>query len=412
MDQSARDKSANEIRLPKNIRQIGSVSGGCRVYLEDYAYTFIMKMKKQDEPSAGILVGEQKIGKDDVRYLFINGAVAAADTYMEGQVLHINDFTKATILEKQEKYFPKAELCGWFFCSPDQMEFTLESLYETSSKHFPEEDSVFFWYRQGDEAFYVPRGRHLEKLSGYYVYYERNEAMQEYMISRSPKKIVKPAEQEEVVKNFREVMKQKKEVPEKKNSHFSLAVAALLVATVAVSGYKMMQNKEDPLPVSGQVESTTQEESAGTSGQGSVIVEEIPGNVYMTEEGGEETLPVSSEGSETTSVAPQPSGESSAAKTQAPETQAPETQAPQTEAPQTTAAQTQEPQTTTAQTQPEQTQAQTASAPETYTVKAGDTLSSISMAVYHNEQMIREICEINGIENPDFLYEGQVLKMP
>ena len=47
-----------------------------------------------------------------------------------------------------------------------------------------------------------------------------------------------------------------------------------------------------------------------------------------------------------------------------------------------------------------------------YTVKKGDSLMSISKAVYHTTAMIPEICNANQIENMDMIYEGQQLLLP
>ena len=42
----------------------------------------------------------------------------------------------------------------------------------------------------------------------------------------------------------------------------------------------------------------------------------------------------------------------------------------------------------------------------------GDSLMSISKAVYHTTAMIPEICNANQIENMDMIYEGQQLLLP
>ena len=47
-----------------------------------------------------------------------------------------------------------------------------------------------------------------------------------------------------------------------------------------------------------------------------------------------------------------------------------------------------------------------------YTVKKGDSLMSISKAVYHTTQKVQDICNANQIENMDMIYEGQQLLLP
>lgn len=57
-------------------------------------------------------------------------------------------------------------------------------------------------------------------------------------------------------------------------------------------------------------------------------------------------------------------------------------------------------------------QESTASIPQYYVVERGDTLRSISYAVYGNYSMVDEICEWNKIENPDSILCGQRLLLP
>lgn len=49
---------------------------------------------------------------------------------------------------------------------------------------------------------------------------------------------------------------------------------------------------------------------------------------------------------------------------------------------------------------------------DTYTVKAGDTLSAIVQRYYGNLDRLREVAAYNGIQNFNYLQIGQVLKLP
>ena len=54
------------------------------------------------------------------------------------------------------------------------------------------------------------------------------------------------------------------------------------------------------------------------------------------------------------------------------------------------------------------------SAPQTYTVARGDSLSKIAKTVYGDANRWRDIFEANRdqIDNPDLIHPGQVLKLP
>ena len=62
--------------------------------------------------------------------------------------------------------------------------------------------------------------------------------------------------------------------------------------------------------------------------------------------------------------------------------------------------------------QAESANADTQNSARYYTVKKGDSLMSISKAVYHTTQKVQDICNANQIENMDMIYEGQQLLLP
>ncbi len=49
---------------------------------------------------------------------------------------------------------------------------------------------------------------------------------------------------------------------------------------------------------------------------------------------------------------------------------------------------------------------------ETYEVKKGETLITISKKFYGGTEMIDSIMALNGIKNRDYIYEGQIIKLP
>ena len=80
-DSAETEEEASEIsgiRLPKNIRQVGTPQGGRRIYVEDYVMTYLNQLAKPGNTYArgAILLGEYKqIEQQGV--LFISGAIEA-----------------------------------------------------------------------------------------------------------------------------------------------------------------------------------------------------------------------------------------------------------------------------------------------------------------------------------------------
>ena len=79
--------------LPRNIRQIGVAGEKYKIYMEDYVYTFLIRLARTEENQevqkgrVAVLTGEIK-WKTGTAYLFIRGAVMAED--MEAAVDHVD----------------------------------------------------------------------------------------------------------------------------------------------------------------------------------------------------------------------------------------------------------------------------------------------------------------------------------
>ena len=78
---NAGNRELSEIKLPKNIKQIGDVDSDKKIYIEDYAYTYINSVahQKPDKNQAGILLGENMRNKSE-SCIFIKGVIKARFT--------------------------------------------------------------------------------------------------------------------------------------------------------------------------------------------------------------------------------------------------------------------------------------------------------------------------------------------
>ena len=445
-------------RIPKNIRQIGEIEDWIKVYIEDYVVTYIHRVNVQSrsgKPRWGLLLGKKERTEHSV-YLFLSGAmeVTEEETRNSGGWDQIEETIRVR--------FPGSQIWGWFLCESESQNVSEEWASQMFRKYFDREYQVLYWQREREADFYVSSIRGLERLRGYHIYYERNEEMQEYMILSSPHYRTEPEPGgETVVDNYRKIMQEKR--PERKTErkqekvskektystvwkdadrqsggtgprpagseektgmpegtrqsrqpgrknygffHAASLVCVFLIGIMAFYGRRDMQT-------SALVES----QSAGQTDSGEMeanaaVIEEIPANIQPTEEpAAEETH---TEGAESqapqTETAQTQASQTEMAQTQAPQTETAQTQPSQTEAPQTEAPQTQPPETEAAETQPPQTEA--AARPDTYTVQTGDTLQKISIAIYGDDSMMQAICDENDIDDPNYLFAGQVLLLP
>ena len=55
---------------------------------------------------------------------------------------------------------------------------------------------------------------------------------------------------------------------------------------------------------------------------------------------------------------------------------------------------------------------QTATQPTSYTIMRGDTLNAICRRKYGDLGMVKQVCELNGIKNPNNIEVGQTILLP
>ena len=94
--------------------------------------------------------------------------------------LAFTDKVWGQIYEEEKKYFPEQEIVGWFVSLPGfNMEIS-EGMLKTHLNHFAGNDKTLFVMEPGEreEAFFLYEGGRLTRQPGFYIYYEKNEAMQ------------------------------------------------------------------------------------------------------------------------------------------------------------------------------------------------------------------------------------------
>lgn len=424
------------MEIPRNIRQIGDIDRELGLYLEDYVATFIEKMRKKNDTCVGVLLGRQEKVRD-MPCLFVRGAVMAKDYEVDDGRVVMTASAWNQVYEQAEKCFREVEICGWFLCSGDSRMTDLYNLQKSHSENFRSPHQVLFVYdgNREEETVYWFDAQGGHRLQGYYIYYERNEQMQEYMISREPSRTtefaaIQPARgvSDEATRQFRSIMdgKQEKEPAVSGGNSISKAlrtvsVAALLLGVgfglAAWYKYDGMRGIREVASIFTGKEQAETGEALAENGQvetGQALVREVAGEVKPTEKPSEEPAGQPAEPS---------SAETSPAAGTAVETTSPaggtagETPAPVGE----TTGQTAPAGETPAQTEPAGEEPTEGAAPaaaeaayQEYVVKRGDTLSLICKEHYGRgtPALVAEVCKFNGMANANLIYEGQVLKLP
>lgn len=171
--------------LPKNVRQVGEPGPYGKVYMEDYVMTYLNKLARPEQAyvRGAVLFGNVCITEEGTA-VFVSGALEAENLELHVEESKFDEEICESIRKKGEKYFPGQTIVGWFL---SRMGFSVEidqKIAEAHLKYFPGEYQVLYMIDslEREDALYITSNRYVKKQKGYYIYYEKNKGMQEYMI--------------------------------------------------------------------------------------------------------------------------------------------------------------------------------------------------------------------------------------
>lgn len=369
-----------EQQLPKNIRQIGSPAGHTKVYIEDYVITFLnsLPMDKNTYVRGAILFGEKKqIGNDLV--IFIRGAIEGQNLELDLDETVFDDEVWREIYQQKERLFSGLDVIGWALL---RMGFSVrlnDKIKKTHFENFPGEGKVLYMMDdlEGEDAFYVFRGEDLSRQNGYYIYYEKNPMMQNYLVERRQdikevqtyEKMMESRRDEKLIQQFREKISKKTRSNQRKGRIRNISTAAAVMIMMIMGGTMYYYAGQD---------------------QSINFKEVVNGAVHTMGKGVSDQI---STKSSTTSV--------KITKTLDTATQ--------------TSTHKKE-QKTTQPTIKQKQKTQKASSGQyksyTYTVKSGETLVSISRKVYGTQKLVQRIKKANALSDENQIYPGQKLVIP
>lgn len=353
--------------LPNNVKQIGSISDGNRIYLEDYACTYLEQYAASDggKEKIAILVGRNLTINDD-NVLFINGVIQGKYTIQKNGMVELTEKSWQYIEKQLNMYFKDCQVVGWTYVQPGFEDYISEKLCAFQKNNITkglqvlyitdptEQISGFYKWNNNEEVFGA--------IKGYIIYYEKNEGMHEYMLENKikedkPKEDINVEEEEDAGSKARKVAINK---TPKKGKHYapidqsktinllgSVSFVMLLVCFVMGAGLVQNDDKLNSL----QAQLTALENEFQSS------KEVFASHVEPTTMAVTETV------------------------------------------------------TTTEKATEAVTTAEAKAEPTKYKIQSGDTLISISKAKYGNTSMVQEIRELNNIEN-DKIIVGKTLLLP
>lgn len=371
--------------MPKNTKQIGEPREYKKILMEDYVHTFLHQYGTEAGANAKIAVLFGKAERSGgMRHLYIKSALPVEGvTEKQGKYL-FSEKLWGDIYVQGAKYFPEQEIMGWFLAKPGLEAEKTVVTEETHRTYFSGADKVLFMLEptEGDSGFLGFDGNRFAKQPGFYIYYEKNEPMQMFLSEKNAEQNrgVKKEKPDVAVANFRSILKEKQK---KKARRRKLAVSygmKVCIALVLFAGAVTLKNQTEKIRTM-EAQMSQMSETEVTE---EVVVQEVISTDVVVENLSAEIeeqkleLPVT---------------ESTESVMQEPETQI-QSQATEIEKSSEEVVQEEEKQ------------------PEAYTVQAGDSLAQISRDKYGTDEMVDEICALNGLANGDYIQVGETILLP
>lgn len=368
-----------EQQLPKNIRQIGSPAGHTKVYIEDYVITFLnsLSMDKNTYVRGAILFGEKKqIGNDLV--IFIRGAIEGQNLELDLDETVFDDEVWREIYQQKERLFSGLDVIGWALL---RMGFSVrlnDKIKKTHFENFPGEGKVLYMMDdlEGEDAFYVFRGEDLSRQNGYYIYYEKNPMMQNYLVERRQdikevqtyEKMMESRRDEKLIRQFREKISKKTKSNQRKGRIRNISTAAAVTIMMIMGGTMYYAGQDQSINFKEVVNGAVHTMGKGVSDQ--ISTKSPTTSVKITKR---------------LDTATQTSTHKKEQKTI---------------------------QSTIKQKQKTQKVSSGQYKSYTYTVKSGETLVSISRKVYGTQKLVQRIKKANALSDENQIYPGQKLIIP
>lgn len=181
-------KGQSEVRLPKNIRQIGDNNSKKKIYVEDYVMS---NLKKEPENEDNIRYGVHSCEQKRIKvnsYIFVKG-MAEVNDVIENSII-FNDEIWTNIYKDIKRYFDEFDIVGWFISVPYRVKDDMSGIKKIHLDNFAGNDKVCFLSdrTENEDGFFVYENGNLNRQSGYYIYYEKNEKMKKYVREREQNK--------------------------------------------------------------------------------------------------------------------------------------------------------------------------------------------------------------------------------
>lgn len=425
---------------PKNIKQIGEGTSSKKIYVEDYVFTYIKDLlkKEYEECKIAVLLGHYYKTQES-RIILINGAVEAEGLRYDTESVFDND-TWTGIYENIKRYFTDVEVVGWCIGGTGHIVHSQDRLKKIHLDHFAGVDKALFKYDcfEEEEAFYLYENGMMNQQEGYYIYYDKNEDMQNYILNHTQNRNL-PLGQK-TVEVHPDIHEMPSTATNKNIVHLAYAAASLFAiivltvfATMINNNHRIQTLEETMAHLSNTLSSSIQQLQENSSQaevetptQGMMEVETISGTLNSIKE--EDVI---GDQADNASNDEQLKQEDSKEESTSDTTNEKQETKNESEVSETTDSKDKEivesVETNTKQEDTKQDEKEDKKSEKKenskdvssnevkvkyYEVQKGDTLVGISLKLYKSVDYVSQIMKLNGIEDQNVILYGQKLIVP
>ena len=242
-------------QIPKNVRQIGNVSDSSKIYIEDYVDIFLNQLcEKTVEKYAGAFLVGEVVETEDTDYIYVSGAINMQTLTVKGKDFIIEEGVWKNACETCKEFFGDSEILGWVIVGGEQPFEMTHQVQKMHQKFFHREKSIVIAKnsRDKEEKVFVYKYREMLEAKGHYIFYEKNEEMQNYMIFCRKNVGMTPSEviDDKAAKSFRSIIQEKVEKKEKKTKSRMAYVASLccMILIFGAIGRGYLQREKEEIP--------------------------------------------------------------------------------------------------------------------------------------------------------------------
>ncbi|MBD5466602.1 MAG: LysM peptidoglycan-binding domain-containing protein [Lachnospiraceae bacterium] len=221
--------------VPKNIRQIGEAHAHYAIYIEDYVSTYIKQVVRLSDGGIrqGALMG--KVYPEGAKTVFvIEGIVTDKELYRTREQL-FSERGKEALREQCGRYFAELDVIGEVIFDSGKEDIDTVRRGMFSENAAARRIFLHVDYADGAQKFYIGSQGAVERVESYYIYYDRNEAMQNYLIAYNEETRRKVEEVHDVISGQARAAMGEVRMPQVRMQKDTLLICATCALLICVS---------------------------------------------------------------------------------------------------------------------------------------------------------------------------------